>query len=365
MARRTNAEGLIHCNACGEDYSATYKRCPFCGERMDVRPVAPLDDEDDGYVFDGQDLFDEPGDGQPSAQSRGGKRLAGHAPRGGNGGRDRAPRGRQSGPSLSRLITFIISLAVIIAALVIVFSVFYPKLHKNPNPSPSSSVSQSAQPSAEPSADPTAEPSGEPGGEPTSEPGQGPDGLTLSREDFTLRAGESYTIKAVTDPEDWTGTITWSSSDETYATVDSDGTVTNVNTDSRLHRVIITAEAGGVSRECVVYCRGSGTSPDAPDVSVSPSTDPGADPEPSSTVPAIGEGVEPGAKGVIANTGGGGVRVRSGPGTTYEILASLKEGDKITVEEDAGDGWFKISYAGKGGRETTGYIMGAYIQVTE
>ena len=29
MARRTNMEELIHCEACGEDYSATYKHTAF------------------------------------------------------------------------------------------------------------------------------------------------------------------------------------------------------------------------------------------------------------------------------------------------------------------------------------------------
>ena len=51
MARKTNLDGLIHCDSCGEDYSATYKRCPFCGGRQSG--TAPVrqdpDDEDDGY----------------------------------------------------------------------------------------------------------------------------------------------------------------------------------------------------------------------------------------------------------------------------------------------------------------------------
>ena len=76
MARKNNSEELIHCNVCGEDYSATYRRCPFCGERMDVRPSVDEDDYDDGYVFDGQALFDDdPADDQASP-NKGGKRLA-------------------------------------------------------------------------------------------------------------------------------------------------------------------------------------------------------------------------------------------------------------------------------------------------
>ena len=350
MARRTNAEGLIHCNACGEDYSATYKRCPFCGEKLNVRPVDDSDEDfDDGFVFEGEALFDEPKDAKSAPRSSGGRRLAART-----GRPARAPQPVK--PNLPRLITFIISLMIIIAALIIVFGVIYPKLHKNPNPSltPSPSASQTVEPTVSP------EPTGEPSGEPTGEPVSSPDSLTLSSYDFTLRAGERYTIKAAVDPADWDGTVEWTSSDENYATVSADGTVANVNTDARLHRVIITATAGGVSQECVVYCRGAGTSSDAPDVSVSPSESP--EPSPSQT-PVVSGDIKPGAKGEIANASGG-LRVRSGPGTSYSVLASLRNGASITVVEDAGDGWYKISFAGSGGRETTGYIMGEYIKVT-
>ena len=346
MARRTNAEGLIHCNACGEDYSATYKRCPFCGEKLDVRPVDSGDDLDDGFVFEGAELFDEPRDAKSAPRSSGGRRLAA---RSGRPARTAHPVKHR----LSRTITFAFTLVIIIAALIIVFGWLYPKIHKNPKPSPtpSPSASQTVEPTDSP------EPSGEPSVEPTGEPVSSPDSLTLSSYDFTLRAGESYTIKATLEPADWDGTVEWTSSDENYATVSADGNVVNVNTDTRLHRVIITATAGGVSQECVVYCRGAGTSPDAPDVSVSPSTSP----EPTQS-PSVSGDIEPGAKAEIANADGG-LRVRSGPGTSYSVLASLRNGSSITVVEDAGNGWYKISFLGKN-TTITGYIMGEYIKVT-
>ena len=85
MARRSNLEGLIHCDACGEDYSATYKRCPFCGEPpqgsratrapRDLR-ANDLDDEEDGYVFDGQDAFEDDPEPVRPVRQKGGKRLA-------------------------------------------------------------------------------------------------------------------------------------------------------------------------------------------------------------------------------------------------------------------------------------------------
>lgn len=59
-----------------------------------------------------------------------------------------------------------------------------------------------------------------------------------------------------------------------------------------------------------------------------------------------------------------GLRVRSGPGTSYEILASLNNGDDIVVVADAGDGWYEITFAGSGGKDVTGYIMGEYISMS-
>lgn len=361
MARRGNIEELIHCDACGEDYSPTYRRCPFCGEKPAPRPApVPDEEEDDGYVFDGQALFDEPREPRPSRARKGGKRLAERSSArkreksqsAGKGGRYDPP-----GPvNWARLVTFILSLLIIVAALVIVFTVFYPRLHRNPNPAPSPSPSVSQPASPEPS-DPVGEPSGEPSDQPSGEPSGKPDtltGLSFGRPndyDFTLHPGQSHTISLVFEPEDWTGGVTWTSSDENYATVDAGGKVTNVNQTTSLRRVIITASAGGQSVEAIVYCRGTDASPSAPPVVTSP------DPEPST--PSSGT-LTPGTRGVITGADGG-LRVRSGPGTGYSVQASLVNGNKVTVEEDAGDGWYKISYSGSGGVTYTGYIMGEYI----
>ena len=103
MSPKPSHDALIHCEHCGEDYSATYRRCPFCGERNDPRRVTPRNDPtsssryvpmppaakpaassrnneeelDDGYVFDGQDAFDEePEEEYYAPRPKGGKRLA-------------------------------------------------------------------------------------------------------------------------------------------------------------------------------------------------------------------------------------------------------------------------------------------------
>lgn len=350
MARKPVTDQLIHCNACGEDYSSTYRRCPFCGERVNARPADAEEDFDDGYVFDGQAMFDDPEDTSGSDTPKGGRRLAAGAPKGGNGG----GRGRfDSTPPVNwtRLITYGFSLIIIIAALVIVFTVVYPKIHSNPNPDPSPSGSASVEPSNPvespdpvPPTDPVDEPT-DPVEEPSVVPGL--KGIKLSTYDFTLVQNESHRIIVTLDPAEWDGELTWTSSDETYATVDSTGKVTNVNTSSSLRRVTITVSAGDVSANCTVYCRGVTAVDSPPPVSTDDPVD-----QPSSG------NLAPGTVGYIVGASGG-LRVRSGPGTTYNVQASLVNGNEVTILEDAGNGWYRISYGGNG----TGYIMGDFIQV--
>ena len=364
MARRSNLEGLIHCEACGEDYSATYKRCPFCGASpqgdRSVRPprdlrADDLDDEEDGYVFDGQDAFEEDPEPVRPVRQKGGKRLATNSKTFGGGSSHRAAaRSSQPAPSSDgrrdsgsgegghrppepinwpRLITFLCSLVIIAAALVIVFTVIYPQLRQDPaaNVSPSQSPVSSEQPSSTPS-----------GGE------QALTTLMFESPEVTLAAGGAQQLAVVFSPAEWTGTATWTSSDESVATVDSTGLVTNVNTSQTTGQAIITVTAGGLTAQCTVTCSGV----EAPVVS---------DPPVATSQPSSG-GLAPGAATIINASGG--VRVRSGPGTSHEILASLFNGNDITVVSDAGDGWYEITFVGSGGEEITGYIMGEYISMS-
>ena len=166
MASKPSPDSLIHCAVCGEDYSATYRRCPFCGAKNGPPPAsAPAGrgrgDEDDGYVFDGQDLFDdEPEDDYRLAvRPKGGKRLA------------EKPGGRfdlSAAPiNWPRLITFLCSLIIIIAALIIVFTVIYPQLRgpkeppaadSNPPTTPHEPGAPPAQPRAPPRPNPAHNP---------------------------------------------------------------------------------------------------------------------------------------------------------------------------------------------------------------
>ena len=71
-------------------------------------------------------------------------------------------------------------------------------------------------------------------------------------------------------------------------------------------------------------------------------------------------GVTVGRQGTIVNAEGG-LRVRSGPGTTYEVLATLLNGNTVNVISAADGTWYQISFTGSNGNTITGYIMGEYI----
>lgn len=390
MAPKPSPNSLIHCAVCGEDYSATYRRCPFCGAKNAPAPAhtpAPPPvhrrapdpepeptpgrrtpaDPDDTYVFDGQDLFDEEyeEDYRP-ARPKGGKRLA-----------------EKPAPSLfanadinwPRMITFLCSLIIIVAALVIVFTVIYPQLRGDRDPAAAGSESpgvtepvgnptQPVEPGAtdpvQAATDPVVDPTGS---LPTMGVGDDePTGLKIvGRDDVTLRPGagsNQYQLNVAVTPADWGGTITYRSSDSSLATVSPTGLITHAKPDvTGNHRVIITAQAGTLEVECTVYITGASSS----QASNPPASDPPAQSDPPvATQPPSGGNVTVGRTGTIVGADSG-LRVRSGPGTNYEVVASLLNGNTVTVVADAGGGWYQISFSGSGGSTMTGYIMGEYI----
>lgn len=385
MSPKPSHDALIHCEHCGEDYSATYRRCPFCGERNDPRRVTPRNDPtsssryvpmppaakpaassrnneeelDDGYVFDGQDAFDEePEEEYYAPRPKGGKRLAPKQP------------GRFDPPPVNwpRLITFLCSLIIIVAALVIVFTFIYPQLHGNQDPNAEVSAPASVEPTMPPIITPTpgvTQPS-----EPVDpvEPSQTvPDpvepvlsGIVLKNsdgrvvDDITLTVGRSAQLTAEFTPSSWTGPVTWSSSNPEWVTVTDSGYVTNVNQSGAFHNVYLTVSAGGISTQCIVRATAGENPVHTPAPSAS---QPPAD---NSQPPSGGGALTAGSRGTIVGADGG-LRVRSGPGTSYEVAASLKNGDSVTIVAPAENGWYQINFAGSGGATMTGYIMGEYI----
>ena len=71
-------------------------------------------------------------------------------------------------------------------------------------------------------------------------------GIVISQSAATLEEGATLALYASTIPEG--AEITWSSSDDTYATVDDNGVVTAVATGS----AVITAVSGSASASCTV-----------------------------------------------------------------------------------------------------------------
>lgn len=337
MARKNNTDELIHCPVCGEDYSPTYRRCPFCGERVDVHHVED-DDFDDGYVFDGQALFDDASAEDQSTAAKGGKRLAAGSGKSGGAPVKKSKNSRYDPPGTInwvRLITFGISLVIIIAALIIVFTVIYPMIHTPDEPENSTIPGTSTVEPSDPTTDPTTPPV-DPNTDPTTTPDPVDPGVkgvvTGASGGLNVRSGPgtAYDVQA--------------------SLVNGDEVTILEVADGGWYKISYSGANGQATTGYVKSDYITAESGDTP--AVEPSTEPSSNPSSGS--------LTPGTKGKITGAASG-LRVRSGPGTTYDVQASLVNGNEITVLEDAGNGWYKISYSGSDGKETTGYIMGDYI----
>ena len=64
---------------------------------------------------------------------------------------------------------------------------------------------------------------------------------------------------------------------------------------------------------------------------------------------------------VVINAANG-VRVRSGPDTSFQALASVYNGAHIQVIKRASDDWYEITFLNTRGVDTTGYMMGDFLQ---
>lgn len=232
---------VVRCPYCGEDYSVTYKRCPFC----DGKPAPESSFEDD-----------PPAEGRRS----GGKRLVSNTRGGGYGGGGWGPL---------RIVGTVVSLGLIVAAVWIVVSVVSPLVNRgsslNSNqPSSPPVTSSSAAPTGSPDSSASHAPTG--GVEPTRSPepsgtipaSQTATSFTLNRKDFTLsQAGDVWNLGPAFLPAGSTGTLTWSSSKPEVATVSDSGIVTAVAPGVA---TITATMAGGYTQECIVRCTWTGAS---------------------------------------------------------------------------------------------------------
>lgn len=288
---------MIYCERCGEDYSATYRRCPFCDER----PGRRIDER--GY----------------------------------------------SARNPLHLAVLVGTLVIILAAAFIVFTKVAPLLtNRNPDPIPENPgvedpvepglpgevtdpgiTTEPEQPSVPDVTDPSAVPA---------------QAVVISRQDITLAPGETYTLTAAVTPADTTDTVVWSCDNPELLQVAQDGTLVNKNATGEKVVVNVTVTAGGVSAECIVRCNSSAAAPNPGTSGSAPSTSGGA---------SISGKTD--AKVVGATSG---LNVRSGPGSNYEKVASLENGSSIVILENTGTGWYKIDYGnGKTGYASVDYIQ--------
>ncbi|WP_160634822.1 SH3 domain-containing protein [Pseudoflavonifractor sp. 60] len=285
----TRRNDVIRCENCGEDYSITYKRCPFCDERPVRGGIA-------------------------------GKRVANT--RGGGYGRP---------ASNLRIAWWVVSFAVILcAAAIVVRFMGAPIFGGKPSNSGGSSTSQGDKSGGGTvSTPPAGGSSGDTSG--TDEPPLAPgvEAVVLSALDTTLDGGKTFQLTANLLPAGVTGEVSWSSSDPNMATVDENGLVTNVNPGSSQGRATITAVCGQLSAQCTVYCN----------------------PKPATS--STGSS----SRGIITGADTG-LNIRSGPGTSYEKVASASNGAEVTILGEE-NGWYHIRYSGT----STGYVSKEFVKV--
>ena len=295
------------CPVCGEKYSDTYRSCPFCEEEKNFR------------------------------RGKSPKRKGGH-------------RVRQGGPSL---LSPMLVIAILLMAVLLIYLLFGKaigeKLGWGQDPSgsePSGAVSSqgSSGTSSSGASGSGASSSGE---EPVVDPEPAgltyeaalalPDGLTLSKTDYSTNVGDPDVTLSVSGGS---GSYTWLSENDAIATVSESGTVTAAANGT----VNILVTDGDQKAVCIVRVKG-GSAPATP-------TTP-TDPTPT------GGSLKLGAATVINAPAG--VNVRSGPGTENAAIASLVNGNEVTIKADAGNGWYEITFVGSGGVDTDGYVKGEFL----
>ena len=292
------------CPVCGEKYSDTYRSCPFCEEEKNLR------------------------------RGKAPKRRGGH-------------RVSQGGPSL---LSPVLVIAIVLMAALLVYLLFGKaigeKLGWGQNPAGSenpgivsseggSSGGASSSGTTSSGEDPSVDP--EPAGLSYEEALALPDGLTLSKTDYSTNVGDPAVTLSVSGGS---GSYTWLSENDAIATVSESGTVTAVAGGT----INILVTDGNQKAVCIVRVKG-GSAPVTPTTPV--------DPAPS------GGSLKLGAATVINAPGG--VNVRSGPGTENAAIASLVNGNDVTIKADAGNGWYEITFVGSGGVDTDGYVKGEFL----
>ena len=151
--------------------------------------------------------------------------------------------------------------------------------------------------------------------------------LTLDRAQVQLASGDSLTLKAALTPAVEGAEITWRSSSPSSVAVSEDGVITNLFAGVGAPVVTVTAAWKGQTASCQVTVgapKRTGTVIDAED----------------------------------------GLRVRSGPGTSYDIMGGLSNHTRVLILDEA-DGWYHIMYLTRSNHAATGYVSGDYISINK
>ena len=316
---------MKRCPICGEKYSDTYKSCPFCEEEEALQSGSQI---------------------RRTAPARGGRRAA---------------KNRRQPNLLSPILVVLI---VIMAAL-LVYLLFGDQIAERLTGGTDAAQDQQVEnvtPDVPDTTDPetgedvTMPESGDTGeteetddGDAAAEqtdPATLPETLTIAylgspRTEFTMSVGDEPIPLTASGGS---GTYTWSSSDDGIASVDASGNVTAISAG----QATLTVTDGSGKGTCLVRVRGGST---------------GTATTPSTGTTASGGGSLTAGTAEVVNAGNG-VRVRSQPNTSSEILATVPNGATVQVVQSAGNGWYQISFVASGGVTTTGYMLGEYLQNT-
>ncbi len=351
---------LIECPNCHEQYSPTYRRCPFCKEaaRIAARPAPsagtrrPRTEGEQGERRTRSSeeqgerrtrSSEEQGERRTRSSEEQGERRARSSeeqrerrPRTSEGSGRRVARTTRGGGygrsnHVGQIIFFAVTIILIISACVVVGKVVGPWLNRDADEDEvESSTSTTVEPDDTTVPDIVVTPPVE-----DVVPETEVIAITLSHADVTLSSGESFTLTAALTPSDADDAVVWTSS-SSAATVSLTGLVTNTNTGSSSVTVTVTATVGDVTAECIVRCKPVGGTTSS-----------------SSTSSGTGNAT------VVAS---GGLNVRSAPSTDGTLVGSLANGSSVTILSTPTSGWYEISYYGESGGLETGYASSSYIQ---
>lgn len=180
-----------------------------------------------------------------------------------------------------------------------------------------------------------------------------PEQLTLNYTDLTLQVDEELTLELTVTPEDWKGTVQWSTSDQYVAWVDQEGHLTCTGGG----QCTITAAVGDVQATCRVLCYGAQADRTKVDNWVKEQTKSGEEAEPTQdddgaedpltlnltdmTLMRAGDSYN-----LVADGGGGHYTWTSGNGS----VATVNDGGVVTA---VGSGTTTITCTGENGDTAT------------